>query len=650
MEGVLDETVAAVTEMEGLCGKLKTELLTQFDETHKRLVEELKGNQEDREGILLEEIALLRVEHEQMRKTVGVLTSKNKELLIFKSKLDLERSNHEATRKEKQRLEEALAIAKCYRKNAAALEKERKDLCVQLDTLKKKLQAYGGDGCEPGVSPNQGLSDGISLDGEVGKNAILKLVQENEKLKESSRLREFECQKLKGECAEMKAHLNRGSGGKSREAVCSGAGSSLRHQVGKPSDVRLEVPSPAVTPCNFPRQTEKENYGSNERHQAQDSNLKWSSDRVEFYRGTLSTDIGSSKKRRVAEERERILEWGTQMESRRLNDGMATPRRTACQTTPCHRRRLSDENVTPRRQPHHQSASRAHRNSQNGSTPRATPRSTLRAGVEFDPTLPCTFAESLDLTQMTEPASPVPSEGAASTLNVEMEEENAELVFSPVRLSQNQPSLRGNDQAEMADPPQACEARRGVLGGRRLRGNRGQPGGGGGDGLNEAGNCVQGGQGGGRWNSRENNNIDEMDSELGGGAFDGVIDMTSQRPDGEPAAPPRLGDQVRPEAGFKYDEVVRKKADREMLPGFDCVDCRKFYQALSTWGHVGEAPACGHAVQTECAVGAGKVSGGNDAASLRNEASRHRNRHGIPHTPQGFWEMDFPNSVDSKNP
>ncbi len=50
-------------------------------------------------------------------------------------------------------------------------------------------------------------------------------------------------------------------------------------------------------------------------------------------------------------------------------------------------------------------------------------------------------------------------------------------------------------------------------------------------------------------------------------------------------------------AGYKYKETVRKKAEREELTGVECVDCKKFYAAIETWGAVGNLPACGHAVR-----------------------------------------------------
>ena len=52
-------------------------------------------------------------------------------------------------------------------------------------------------------------------------------------------------------------------------------------------------------------------------------------------------------------------------------------------------------------------------------------------------------------------------------------------------------------------------------------------------------------------------------------------------------------------AGYKFKEVVRKRAEREDLVGVECPDCRRFYAACQTWSIVppGAAPQCGHALQ-----------------------------------------------------
>ena len=48
-------------------------------------------------------------------------------------------------------------------------------------------------------------------------------------------------------------------------------------------------------------------------------------------------------------------------------------------------------------------------------------------------------------------------------------------------------------------------------------------------------------------------------------------------------------------AGYKYREVVRKKADREQLQGFACQECEGFYRAVQSWGMANcQLPTCGH--------------------------------------------------------
>ena len=48
-------------------------------------------------------------------------------------------------------------------------------------------------------------------------------------------------------------------------------------------------------------------------------------------------------------------------------------------------------------------------------------------------------------------------------------------------------------------------------------------------------------------------------------------------------------------AGYKYREVVRKKAEREELQGFGCADCEGFYKAVQSWGVANcDLPMCGH--------------------------------------------------------
>jgi hypothetical protein len=73
---------------------------------------------------------------------------------------------------------------------------------------------------------------------------------------------------------------------------------------------------------------------------------------------------------------------------------------------------------------------------------------------------------------------------------------------------------------------------------------------------------------------------------------------------------------------FKYQEVVRKKSEREALNGYECPECAKFVD--------------------EVMQGNGKYVFDRDELI---RCSRHRGRHTPPQTPDGFWELSF---VDEK--
>eukprot|EP00579_Thalassiosira_antarctica_P009476 CAMPEP_0201919124 /NCGR_PEP_ID=MMETSP0903-20130614/8109_1 /ASSEMBLY_ACC=CAM_ASM_000552 /TAXON_ID=420261 /ORGANISM="Thalassiosira antarctica, Strain CCMP982" /LENGTH=900 /DNA_ID=CAMNT_0048455587 /DNA_START=108 /DNA_END=2810 /DNA_ORIENTATION=+ len=76
------------------------------------------------------------------------------------------------------------------------------------------------------------------------------------------------------------------------------------------------------------------------------------------------------------------------------------------------------------------------------------------------------------------------------------------------------------------------------------------------------------------------------------------------------------------EPSFAYQEVVRGRDKRAALPGHDCEECRKFFDAL------------------------GK---GYDTGQMVMECSRHRARHVPPSTPPNFWNLTFIDSVGSKD-
>jgi hypothetical protein len=70
---------------------------------------------------------------------------------------------------------------------------------------------------------------------------------------------------------------------------------------------------------------------------------------------------------------------------------------------------------------------------------------------------------------------------------------------------------------------------------------------------------------------------------------------------------------------FAYVEVVRNREERKTLPGHDCMECKKYYDALG-------------------GIGTG------DAAAHKNKCSRHRARFEPYQTPDDFWRLSFPDS------
>lgn len=72
------------------------------------------------------------------------------------------------------------------------------------------------------------------------------------------------------------------------------------------------------------------------------------------------------------------------------------------------------------------------------------------------------------------------------------------------------------------------------------------------------------------------------------------------------------------ENAYQYVEVVRNREARAALPGHDCVECRKYYEALGGLG---------------------------DAELQKSKCSRHRARFVPYDTPDGFWNLSFPDSL-----
>ena len=88
-----------------------------------------------------------------------------------------------------------------------------------------------------------------------------------------------------------------------------------------------------------------------------------------------------------------------------------------------------------------------------------------------------------------------------------------------------------------------------------------------------------------------------------------------------------------------YDERVRKRAEREALPAWECQQCARFYAMLKRQGYnvdndALKCPDCGDDRRTDWG-GNGGVQG------ILQETSRHRHRFVAPPTPKNFWAIGF---------
>ncbi|TMW68001.1 hypothetical protein Poli38472_007673 [Pythium oligandrum] len=94
----------------------------------------------------------------------------------------------------------------------------------------------------------------------------------------------------------------------------------------------------------------------------------------------------------------------------------------------------------------------------------------------------------------------------------------------------------------------------------------------------------------------------------------------TKRPSSEAVSLPAR-DEENKENAFAYVEVVRNRAERASLPGHDCLECRKYYQALD-----------------------GLISA-EEIENQMNKCSRHRARFEPYNTPDDFWRLSFPDSA-----
>ena len=69
----------------------------------------------------------------------------------------------------------------------------------------------------------------------------------------------------------------------------------------------------------------------------------------------------------------------------------------------------------------------------------------------------------------------------------------------------------------------------------------------------------------------------------------------------------------------KYVDVVRKKSERELLPGFECEECRNYFKALQQQG----------------------IFSPSNKAEFLQKCSRHKSRFTPPSTPDGYWDLSI---------
>eukprot|EP00122_Pirum_gemmata_P006311 Pgem_evm1s5767 len=79
---------------------------------------------------------------------------------------------------------------------------------------------------------------------------------------------------------------------------------------------------------------------------------------------------------------------------------------------------------------------------------------------------------------------------------------------------------------------------------------------------------------------------------------------------------------------FKYHQTVRNTTERKKLKGYSCRECEEFYKAAGLQNMGGEGECHQHHL---------------------NEVSRHRYVCSPNHTPEGFWNMSFPESGMPEN-
>lgn len=467
----------------------------------------------------------LTLENQHLVGVLEALSNKNKELLQFKSKLEHERSIHKKTTQEKHELQEALNIAKGYQQTALNLEREKCEILKQLQGLKEQVSVANNALCS-----------------QRGNNKMVQemknLTQENRKLQEECALHQQEKRELKAQYMSQQSQPSASS----RQSGMSAKSYTRGQRVSRLATIPDASPpvSQSAVPSSRMEAIDHTNTAKDPRH---------------------IDDAGASGE---------IEDFGI-LKKRKRHDGSGIkygpPGAAGKIEFELTRARANDQETTPR-----SDRQRSVANDQPAGT------------FDLDPTLPCTFAESVDLTQMSDQTSPAGSI-AAGTLGSSLrrysslgktsnERKNESSRRFPVPLDSLGSSQEARDVVQEVQENTCQELN-----------------------LRKQSNAL-----GKEWKKRvdENLDVDITESDW----QQELPDVRFDRMDIAPEETNLGGDNHRDlsnlpvrKGGFKYQEVVRRKADRDDLPGFDCADCKAFYDALATWGHVHEAPACGHAIK-----------------------------------------------------
>lgn len=89
-----------------------------------------------------------------------------------------------------------------------------------------------------------------------------------------------------------------------------------------------------------------------------------------------------------------------------------------------------------------------------------------------------------------------------------------------------------------------------------------------------------------------------------------------------------------------YDERVRKRSEREVLPAWECQGCARFYAMLKRQGYKVDSDLlkCPDCEDDRKINWEGE---GDGQQGILQETSRHRHRFVAPPTPKNFWAIGF---------